>query len=106
MTKVLLDACIPQWLRRELGDVDVTTARYAGLDELSDGRLLAAIERRYDVLVTLDSNIPYRQQLAGRAFAVILIRVPEQTPEAFRALVPALREAIGAARPGEIREVA
>jgi hypothetical protein len=35
MAKVLLDACVPQWLRNELGDAEVTTARYAGLDELS-----------------------------------------------------------------------
>jgi hypothetical protein len=29
MVKVLLDACVPQWLRAELGDSEVTTARFA-----------------------------------------------------------------------------
>jgi hypothetical protein len=48
MAKVLLDACVPQWLRVELGGNDVTTARYAGFDELSDSELLAAVEGRYD----------------------------------------------------------
>jgi len=41
---VLLDACVPQWLRGELADFDVTTAWYADLDQLPDGELLAAIE--------------------------------------------------------------
>jgi hypothetical protein len=39
MAKILLDACVPQWLRFELGGNDVTTARYAGLEELSDSQL-------------------------------------------------------------------
>jgi predicted nuclease of predicted toxin-antitoxin system len=105
MAKVLLDACVPQWLRNELGDAEVTTARYAGLDELSDSELLAAIEGQYDVIVTLDTNIPYQQKLTGRPLALIVLRVPNQTPEAFRALVPALVQAIAAAKPGEIRHV-
>jgi predicted nuclease of predicted toxin-antitoxin system len=105
MAKVLLDACVPQWLRTELGDVKVTTAHYAGLDGLSDSQLLVAIEGQYDVLVTLDSNIPYQQKVAGRPFAVIVLRISDQTPEAFRALIPALIQAVGAARAGEVRQV-
>jgi hypothetical protein len=46
MVKVLLDACVPQWLRAELGDSEVTTARFAGLDQLPDSELLAAAEGR------------------------------------------------------------
>lgn len=105
MAKVLLDACMPQWLRRELGEIDVTTAHYAGLDELSDSQLLAAIEGKYDVLVTPDRNLPYQQKMTGRPFAVIVLRVPNQAPEAFRALVPALVQAVLTTRSGEVREV-
>lgn len=105
MARVLLDACVPHWLRTELGEIEVTTARYAGLDELSDSQLLVAIEGRYDVLVTLDSNFPYQQKVSGRPFAVIVLRIPDQTPEAFRALIPALIQAIGAARASEVRQV-
>jgi len=65
MPAVLLDACVPQWLRRELGTTDVTTAHYAGLDQLSDSALLTAIEGRYDILVTLDRNLTYQQKVRG-----------------------------------------
>jgi len=105
MTRVLLDACVPHWLRTELFDADVTTARYAGLDEVSDSQLLTAIEGRYDVLVTLDSSIPHQQRVSGRSFAVIVVRVPDQTPETFRDLIPSLMQAIKSAKPGEVRKV-
>ena len=105
MVKVLLDACVPHWLRTELGNADVTTARFARLDQLSDSDLLSAIEGHFDVLVTLDRNLTYQQRIAGRPIAVVVVRVPEQTPEAFRAMVPALIEAIGNAKQGEMTVV-
>jgi len=64
MVRVLLDACVPQWLRRELGGSEVTTARHAGLDQLPDRELLAAAEGKYEVPVTLDRNIPYQHEIA------------------------------------------
>jgi predicted nuclease of predicted toxin-antitoxin system len=106
MAKILLDACVPQWLRTELSGSEVTTAHYAMLDQLSDSQLLDAAEGRYDVLVTLDRSIPHQQQIAGRRLAVIVLRVQDQTPESFRALVPALVDAINEVKPGEVRELA
>ena len=100
MVKVLLDACVPHWLRKELKKYDVETAHYAGLDHLLDGALLDAIEGHFDVLVTLDRNLTYQQKIAGRSIAVVVIRARDQTPAAFRALLPDLITAIGAAGPG------
>lgn len=105
MAKILLDACIPHALRKGLLGLDVETAQYAGLDHLNDTELLDAIAGRYDILVTLDRNLTYQQKISGRPVAVMVIRVTEQTPEAFRALLPALRSAIGAAQPGAVQEV-
>ncbi len=106
MVRVLLDACVPQWLRTELGPAEVVTAQFARLDELTNGQLLAAIEGRFDVLVTLDTNIDFQQNLAGRSFAVLVLRVKDQSPESFQALVPALTVAIASAQPGEVRVIA
>jgi hypothetical protein len=57
MKRVLLDACVPHWLRKELPGFEVETAFFAGLDVISDSALLDAIEGRFDVLVTLDRNL-------------------------------------------------
>ncbi len=102
MRAILLDACVPQWLRNEFGAAAVTTAHYAGLDQLSDTDLLDAIEGRFDVLVTLDRNLSYQQKISGRLIAVVVMRVQAQTPTAFRSLMPSVRRAIDDAKPGEV----
>ncbi len=67
MVKVLLDACMPHRLRRGLVEFDVTTAHHVGLNQISDGELLAAIDGRYDVLVTRDRNLTCQQRIVGRS---------------------------------------
>jgi predicted nuclease of predicted toxin-antitoxin system len=105
VVKVLLDACVPHWLRKELTGYEVETARFAGLDHLSDTDLLAAIESRFNVLVTLERNLTFQQKIAGRSISVIVLRMAEQTPEAFRALLPPLVEAIRGASSGHVHVV-
>ena len=75
---------MPHGLREHLTAFDVETARYAGLDHLSDTDLLAAIEGCFDILVTLDRNLVYQQKIAGRPVAVIVLRISEQTPKNFQ----------------------
>jgi|SRR5208337_161494 len=103
MVRVLLDACIPHWLRKHLSNAEVETASFAGLDHLSDSALLDAMEGRFDVLVTLDRNLTYQQKIAGRSISVIVLRIADQTPEAFRALAPALNNAIAEAKAGKVK---
>ncbi len=106
MTKVLLDACIPQWLRHELSSFDVVTASYAGLDEIPDGAVLDAMADRFDVLITLDRNLTYQQKIASRRVAIIVLRVVDQSPASFLALVPALHSAISQAKVGTVTYIA
>jgi predicted nuclease of predicted toxin-antitoxin system len=102
MVKVLLDACVPHRLCRGLTGFDVETAQSAGLDQNSDGALLAAIEGNYDVLVTRDRNLTFQQKITGRSIAVVVLRSIDQSPAAFDALLPELRVAISAAAPGNV----
>jgi hypothetical protein len=63
---VLLDACLPERLRFDLASAGtVHSARYAGLQLLSNGALLAAMAGRYDVLVTCDQSIRYQNVVTG-----------------------------------------
>ena len=100
MVKVLLDACVPRRLQNGLNEFHVETAQQAGLDQLPDGDLLAAIDGRYEVLVTRDRNLVYQQKITGRSIAVVVLRTVDQSPAAFDALVPELKVAIGIAAPG------
>lgn len=102
MVRVLLDACVPHRLRKGLAEFDVETARNAGLDQVSDGELIAALEERFDVLVTRDQNLTFQQRIAGRSIAVVVLRSLDQSPAAFDALLPKLRAAVAAATPGTV----
>ena len=102
MVRVLLDACVPHRLRRGLSELDVETAQGANLDRVPDVALLAAIDGTYDVLVTRDRNLSFQQKIAGRSVAVIVLRSLDQSPEAFDALLPELKAAIGAADLGTV----
>lgn len=63
------------------------------------------MEGRYDVLVTLDRNLTYQQKIEGRPMAVIVLRVPDQTPEAFRTLMVQLRAALRSTSSGAVAVV-
>ncbi len=102
MVRVLLDACIPRPLRRDLNEFNIDTAQQAGLDQMPDGEMLDAIDGRYDVLVTRDRNLTYQQRIAGRRIAIVVLRSLDQSPAAFKALVPALKAAIATALPGTV----
>jgi len=101
--QVLLDACVPRWLRKHLSNAEVETAHFAGLDHLSDSASLDAMEGRFDVLVTLDRNLTYQQKIEARSISVTVLRMADQTPEAFGALTPALNNAIAEAKVGKVK---
>lgn len=102
MAKVLRDACVPHRLRQGLIEFDVETAHHAGLDQVSDGALLDAIDGSYDVLVTRDRNLTFQQKIAGRSIAVVVLRSLDQSPASFDALLPELKAAIAVAKPGTV----
>ena len=73
-----------------------------GSTRIPDGELIDVAEGRYDILVTLDRSLTAEQKIQKRKLAVIVLRVGSQSPEAFHALVPALRQALSDARPGDV----
>ena len=99
--RILLDACVPHWIRRELTGLDVSTAHFAGLDTFSDSTLLDMIEGKFDVLVTMDRNLAFQNNVAGRQIGSVVLRLLGQAPEDFKALIPKLRGALDRLKPGE-----
>ena len=72
--RVLLDHGVPAPLIAFLGGHEVTKAKDAGWDRLTNGELLAVAEAaRFDVFVTTDKNLRYQQSLEGRRIAVVIL---------------------------------
>ena len=57
---------MPKRLAKELSVHEVQTAPEMGWGDLDDGPLLDAMAGRFDVLATVDKNLPKQQQLNNR----------------------------------------
>jgi hypothetical protein len=68
--KLLLDECVTRFVKRDLSDHTVHTVEEAGLKGLENGDLLRAASGTYEVLINVDQNLPYQQNIAGLSIAV------------------------------------
>ena len=73
--RVLIDESLDWRLRRGFDpEHDVVTVQYRGWSGKKNGELLRAAAAEFDVLVTLDSNLEYQQNVAAFDLAIIVIR--------------------------------
>ena len=99
--RVLIDECIDERLRLLFAGHECQTARFAGLAGLKNGRLLEAAEAAgFEVLITVDPNIPDQQNLSGRKISLVILRRPTNRLRDLAALAPAAISAIGSIVPG------
>jgi predicted nuclease of predicted toxin-antitoxin system len=105
--RLLLDECLPQrvkFLFAEDGH-DCQTVRDAGLSGKENGELLAAADKNFDVLLTIDKNIRHQQNLTGRKIAVLIIRPVSSDLEDIRPHIPEALRALRRIQPGQFMEV-
>ena len=101
--RLLIDECIDERLRLLFPSHDCQTARFADLAGLKNGRLLEAAEAAgFDVLITVDQNIPDQQNLAGRKIALLILRGPTNRLRDLAPLVPAALSTLGSIEPGDV----
>jgi hypothetical protein len=102
--RLLLDHKVPHKLRRSLIGHVVKTADEMGWSELRNGELLDSGEGAgFDVMVTGDKNLSYRQNLTRRTLALVVLSTNDwnllkQNPS------PVV-EAVNAAKPGSFHVV-
>ena len=71
--KLLLDEYVTRHLKREFANHEVHTVEEAGFKGLENGNLLRAASGAYDVLITIDRNLPYQQNLTRLEIAVLIL---------------------------------
>ncbi|MGE5323449.1 MAG: DUF5615 family PIN-like protein [Actinomycetota bacterium] len=105
--RLLLDECVPKKVKFLFATAghDCATVREAGFEGSSNGKLLAAAEFAFDVLVTIDKNIRYQQNLTARQISVLILRVPSNDISDIAPLVPLALTALASIQPGEVVEV-
>jgi hypothetical protein len=100
--KVLLDECVTRYLKRDFTGHEVFTVEEAGFKGLKNGRLLQTASGQYDVLVTVDQNLQYQQNLKTLAMAIIVLKAKRNTYPMLKPLMPHVLERLKIIKPSEI----
>lgn len=103
--KLLLDECVVRDLKRDLAEHDVSTVVEAGFGGLENGQLLRAAAGKYDVLITVDRNLPFQQNIASLQIAVFILTSTGITYADLKPLVPKILSQLATTQPGQIYRV-
>jgi predicted nuclease of predicted toxin-antitoxin system len=101
--KVLLDACVPQPLRRFLPGHTVRVAQEMGWGQLKNGVLLREAELQFEAFITTDQNMKYQQNVVGRKLAILVL--PTNDWPTIRLKTEEIAEKVAALKPGDYVEL-
>jgi predicted nuclease of predicted toxin-antitoxin system len=86
--KILLDECIDRRLAEQLSGHEVKTLPKMGWAGIKDGELLRLAEGEFDVLITVDRNLPFQQNLAVLDLVVLVLQARSNRLADLQVLVP------------------
>lgn len=101
--KVLFDECMPQPLRRHLGEFEISTAQEMGWGRVKNGELLKRAEGVFDVFLTADQRLKHQQNLDGRQLAILVLST-NRWPKV-KAKITEIIAAIQSLKPGDYVEL-
>jgi hypothetical protein len=96
---------MPRRLKQDFMGCRVFTVEDAGLKGLKNGELLQAASGKYDVLVTVDKNIPSQQNLVSLKIAFLILRAKTNKYNTLKELVPKALAALENIQPGNIKYI-
>lgn len=101
--RILLDECVDERLRHLFHEHDCQTARFAGFSGLKNGALLLAAEAAgFDVIVTVDQDIPKQQSLAHRQISLLILCGRTNRLSDLKPLVPAALATLASMSRGQV----
>lgn len=103
--KLLLDECVTRRLKREFTNHEVHTVDEAGFKGLENGDLLKAASGKYEVLVTVDRNLPYQQNISGLDIAILVLAAKRNSYVGLKPLMPRALIALESLKVGDISRI-
>jgi len=102
--KVLIDECAPKALKTFLAKQghETLTVQEVGWAGKQNGELLKMAKTQFEVLVTVDTNLRYQQNLEGRRIAIVVLDYSSNRLGHLRQYFPACASALEKIKPGEI----
>lgn len=96
---------MPADLAAALVGHDVSSVLGLGWRGVKNGELLGRMADRFDVLLTMDRNIRFQQNLSGRPFGVLIVSAASNRMYHLLLLVPAILEALPRVKQSEFHSV-
>ncbi len=103
--RVLLDECLPRKLKAELKEHEVRTVPEMGWASIKNGALLKKAVGKFDVLLTVDQNILFQQNLNDIDIAIIALVASSNRLADLMPLMPLVRIQLSKIRPGMVIRV-
>lgn len=100
--KVLLDENLPRKLAGRLIGHECRTVVACGWSGKKNGDLLALADPQFDVLLTLDKNLPYQQNLDTKRIAVLIVRAPSNRIQDLLPVMPECLAALETIQPQQV----
>lgn len=93
--KILLDECVTKKLKTHLTEFEVKTVVEMNWSGLKNGDLMkVANEENFDILLTIDKNLSYQQNLKKYDIAIVVLDVQKSKIENLLDLLPKFKEKI------------
>ncbi len=104
--RVLLDECVPRPLHPYLKSTDCCTVQQMGWRGKKNGELLALMKQQgFDILLTIDQNLRYQQNLQQAGIAVIVIKAKSNKTKHLLPAIPQVLAALSVIQPGSFVEI-
>jgi hypothetical protein len=87
-------------MAKQLSGYEVKTVPQAGWAGIKDGELLRLAEGAFDMLITVDQNLPFQQNLAVLELAVLILQAPSNRLADIQVLIPKILAIIDTAPKG------
>ncbi len=91
--RLLLDESVPRRFQRSLPEHEIRTVVDMGWSGIKNGKLLALAANEFDPFLTVDTNLPFQQNLATLPVTVIVLDSLSNELSALLPLVPSLKRA-------------
>jgi len=90
--KILLDECVTKKLKAYLKEFDVFTVTELGWGGVKNGKLLTlSVENDFHVLLTIDKNLIYQQNLNKYKISIAVINATSSKVEELSQFIPSFK---------------
>ena len=100
--RILLDENLPRKLAGHLIGCTCRTVVECGWSGKKNGELLALADPEFDVLLTLDKNLPYQQNLDTKRIAVVIVRARSNRIQDLLPVIPECLAALESIQPRQV----